>query len=159
MHKNMELDWFNVIKQETVTLTFFLKFIKEELVSLLVTNKWISEDYNLGESLIKLTEMILISEKDLDVFMHELQRLDNNHVTFEVEDIKAMFDYIKENIHLESGYLKNMIEYMPIVDDTTLDYETVKEKFDNYLECDIACFNQMKINNNELKKIKRERSN
>ena len=103
--------------------------------------------------------MILISERDLDIFMKELQTLDNNHVTFAVEDIKAIFDYIKENIHLESGYLKNMIEYIPIVDDTTLDYKTVKEKFDNYLECDIACFNQMKINNDELKKIKRERSN
>lgn len=159
MRKNMELDWFNIIKQETVSLTLFLKFIKEEIVFVLLTNKWISEDYNLGESLIKLTEMILISEKDLDSFMQELHKLDNNHVTFEVEDIKTIFDYIKENIHLEAGYLKNMMDYMVIVDDDTLDYETLKEKFCNYLDCDIACFNQVKINNDELKKIKKERRN
>lgn len=157
MRKNIELDWFNVIKQETVSLTLFLKFIKEEIVFVLLTNRWISEDNNLGESLIKLTEMILTSEKDLDSFMQELQKLDNNCVTFEVEDIKAIFDYIKENIYLEAGYFKNMMDYMIIVDDITLDDETMKEKIQNYLDCDIACFNQVKINNSELKKIKSER--
>ena len=67
------------------------------------------------------------------------------------------FDYIKENIHLESGYLSNMVNYIKIVINCNINDSSIVEKLEQYHEVDISCYNQVKINNKELKKLKQER--
>lgn len=157
MKNNMYNDWYNDLKIEVVDLVLLFKELKEEVILMLLTNSWILEDINLFESFCHLQEMIDISNNDLDEFIKRINLLDNNSSIFYLADLKDEFDYIKENIRLESSYITNMINYMAIVTLPNINGPEIVERLEQYQDNDISCYNQMKINNEGLKRLKKER--
>lgn len=155
--KNNKVDWFNELKLDIINLVLLFKEIKEDVILMLVTNAWILEDVNLFESFEHLKEMIDVSNSDLNSFVDRIELLDNNPNMFNVTDLKDEFDFIKENIKLEVGFFTNMVGYMGMVDDFTLDEADIMERLEIYLDVDTSCYNQMKINNEQLKQLRKER--
>ena len=155
MKNNINIDWYNKLKFEIINTSFFLKRLEKEAVFILQTNSWILEDINLFESFTKLKEMLFKSNNDLTEFVERIKFLDTKSVLFNESDLIDEFDYIKENIHLESGFLTNIINYMIIVINPNIN--EITERLEEYLETDIICYNQMKINNENLKKLRKER--
>ena len=157
MKNKMYVDLINEIKLEIIDLVLLFKMIKEEVILMLYTNGWILNDINLFESFVHLKEMIDISNSDLDKFIERIKMLDNNLNIFYVSDLKDEFDIIKENIYLEAGFITNMIDYMAIVDDVTINDNEIIKRLEQYQDNDISCYNQMKINNENLKQLRKER--
>lgn len=157
MKNKMYNEWIDEIKLEIIDLVLLFKMIKEEVILMLYTNGWILNDINLFESFVHLKEMIDISNSDLDKFIERIKMLDNNLNIFYVSDLKDEFDIIKENIYLEAGFITNMIDYMAIVDDVTINDNEIIKRLEQYQDNDISCYNQMKINNENLKQLRKER--
>lgn len=157
MKRNIEEDWFCQLKKETVDLVLLFQQVQQTAVFMLHTHPWILEDINLFESFSHLQEMLNVSNIDLNEFIQEIYSLDSNSMYFSKNDLIDEFDYIKENIHLESGYLSNMVNYIKIVINCNINDSSIVEKLEQYHEVDISCYNQVKINNKELKKLKQER--
>jgi len=157
MKKNLNIDWFEQLKFDLINLLLVFKSIKEETIFMLLTNRWILEDTNLFESFIHLKEMIDTSNNDLDEFIKRINVLEDKSIMFDKTDLKDEFDFIKENIHLEDSFIANMINYMIIVNDLTINGIDITEKLEQFQDIDISCYNQMKINNENLKQLKKER--
>lgn len=149
-------DWFFEMKVEIIDLVLLFKMVKEEFLVMLFTNSWVLSDPNLAESFSKIKEIIDISNNDLDSFIEKVKMLDQNSTVFYVCDLKDEFEFIKENIHLEASYITNMIKRMVLVSIPGMDLENL-EKLEEYEEIDISCYNQMRINNDELKRLRKER--
>lgn len=157
MQKNIELDWFVKLKMEVVKLRINFNEFKKNIVALLLTSPWILEDANLFESYVRLQEMVEISEVDLDSLTKELEYLEMQPVTFAIDDVMREFNFVRENIDLEMAYLFNMSLYMLLVDNYSLSALEIEERCNIYAEIDTWCHDQMEINNEQLKILKKER--
>ena len=157
MKSNINNDWYNELKYEIVDFVMFFKDIKEVVIYMLLTNRWILEDINLSESFTHLKEMIDVSNEDLEKFIKTITLLENNSTIFNMNDLIDEFDYIKENISLESSFITNLVNYMAIITDPSINDLEIIDKLEEYQEIDISCYNQMKINNKGLKKLRKER--
>ena len=76
---------------------------------------------------------------------------------FLVEDIVCEFNFIRENIELEIMYLVNMMIYMEFAQDYFLSPENIDQLLDSYLKIEELCYSNMKMNNKQLKILKKER--
>ena len=157
MGNKMYNDWYYEIKLEVISLALLFKMLKEEVVVMLITNPWILDDVNLCESFCHAREMIDISADDLDKFVENINGLENDSSIFYVADLKDEFEVIKENIHLEVGFITNMINYMALSIDFNIDDIELNDRFEEWYDNDTACYSQMKINNDYLKKLRKER--
>lgn len=157
MNKNINSDLFTNLKVDIVKLCVSFNMLKQDVVFLLVTNKWILEDINLFENYTKLQKMIDVSDKNLNSLINDTIYLENNSVPFLVDDIICEFNFIRENIDLEMLNFSNMLMYMMLVDDYSLDLEGINELLNFYLKRDEFCYSNMKINNEQLKILKKER--
>lgn len=152
------IDWYTKLKFQIVDLALLFNDLKKEIYVMVYTNLWILEDINLFESFSHLEEMVNISNDDLGKLVERIKLLDNNSsIIFDKSDLLDEFEFIKENIHLELGYITNMINYMVIVTNQNINSIEQIEKLEQCQEIDISCYNQMKINNNDLKKLRKER--
>jgi len=157
MKNNMNIDWFDKLKFEIIDLSLFFKMLEIQTVFVLNTNGWILEDINLFESFAHLKEMLCKSNNDLNEFVKRISLLDSNLILFDKSDLIDEFDFIKENINLESNFLTNIVNYITIVNNPSINDFGIIERLEQYQEIDISCYNQMKINNEELKKLRKER--
>jgi len=157
MKNNMNIDWFDKLKFEIIDLSLFFKMLEIQTVFVLNTNGWILEDINLFERLEHLKEMLCKSNNDLNEFVKRISLLDSNLILFDKSDLIDEFDFIKENINLESNFLTNIVNYITIVNNPSINDFGIIERLEQYQEIDISCYNQMKINNEELKKLRKER--
>jgi hypothetical protein len=155
----MEKDWYNNLKFKIIDLVMLFTEIKSETVIMLYTNRWILENINLRESFSHLHEMIGISNSDLDELIERINLQEIDTILFNENDLLDEFDFIRENIHLEAGYITNMIDYMTIVTDPTINSSDsdITYRLEQYQDINISCYNQMKINNENLKELKKER--
>lgn len=150
-------DWS--LKFDVVRLVDFFQLVREETVYMLQTNRWILTDVNLLESFCQLQEMIEASNQDLNDFIQEVKQVEKEskeNISLK-EHLQEEFENIRETIHLEASYITNMIEYMCIVDDYTLDPDEMIERLDEYDDKDFCCYQQIKINQEQLKQLKKER--
>lgn len=150
-------DVFNNLKSDIVKLCISFNNLKQDVVFLLVSNSWILEDVNLFENYTKLQKMIEESEKDLNNLINETIYLENNSIPFLVEDIISEFNFINETIDLEMLYLLNMMFYMMLVEDYSLETKQINELLKFYLELDKFCYSNVKTNNKQLKILIKER--
>lgn len=157
MKNNIKIDWFDKLKIETIQIALFSQQIRKRTIFMLRTHRWVLEDINLCESFSHLQEMIGVSNHDLDQFVQEIYTLDNGTALFNKDDLLDEFAYIKENICLESDFLTNMVNYITIIINPNINDLSIVERLEQYREIDISCYNQMKINNKELKQLKHER--
>ena len=139
MKKNLNIDWFEQLKFDLINLLLVFKSIKEETI------------------FIHLKEMIDTSNNDLDDFIKRINLLEDKSIMFDKTDLKDEFDFIKENIHLEDSFIANMINYIIIINNFTINGIDITEKLEQFQDIDISCYNQMKINNENLKQLKKER--
>lgn len=152
-----KIDWYEKLKFEIIELSINLKKIKLDTVFLFVTNQWVFEDCNLIESFTHLLEMFDISYDDLSKLVKLIYQLDSTSTEFNKIDLLDEFDFIKENINIEFDYLSNIEKYLSLVDNYTIDVDQINEIFDEYYENDNVYYNQMKINNENLKLLRKER--
>jgi len=153
----MNLDLFNKLKLDIVGICIDFDRLKRDIVYLLFTNNWILEDINLFENYTKLQQMIEESDKSLSNLINETIYLENNSVSFLVEDVVCEFNFIRENIELEIMYLVNMMIYMEFAQDYFLSPENIDLLLDAYLKIEELCYSNMKMNNKQLKILKKER--
>jgi len=149
-------DWFFEMKTEINDLVLLFKMLKEEFLIMLLTNSWILTDINLADSFSKIKGAIDISNSDMDVFIEKINMLDESANVFYVADLKDEFEFIKENIYLESSYITNMVKRMILLNLPYVSLE-ILEKLEEYQEIDIYCYNQIEFNNEGLKKLRKER--
>ena len=149
-------DWFFEMKTEINDLVLLFKMLKEEFLIMLLTNSWILTDINLAESFSKIKGAIDISNSDMDVFIEKINMLDESANVFYIADLKDEFEFIKENIYLESSYITNMVKRMILLNLPYVSLE-ILEKLEEYQEIDIYCYNQIEFNNEGLKKLRKER--
>lgn len=150
-------DYFTELKMEIVRYSYDFTMLRETIVVMLETNRWVLEDINLCESFYHLQEMVEITYQEFTEFVEEIKILDRNMVIFNINDLLDYFDYIKENIHLESMYMTNMIDYMAIIMNHSIEADEIVERCTEYDRKDSTYLNQMKLNNDGLKKLKKER--
>ena len=150
-------DYFTELKKEMVQYSDVFMTLREAMVVMLETNRWVLEDINLCESFCYLQEMVEITYQEFTELVEEIKILDYNMAIFDTNDVMEQFDYIKENIQLESMYMTNMIEYMEIIINHSIEADEIVERCTQYNRKDSAYLNQMKLNNDGLKKIKKER--
>lgn len=150
-------DYFTELKMEVVNYNYDFMMLRENMVTMIQTNRWILEDINLYESFSNLQEMVEISYQEFTELVEEIKLLERNLEVFDINDLVEQFDYIKENIHLESMYITNMIDYMEIISNPFIQGEEIKDRCDQYNQNDCTYLNQMKLNNDGLKKLKKER--
>jgi len=144
------------MKTEINDLVLLFKMLKEEFLIMLLTNSWILTDINLADSFSKIKGAIDISNSDMDVFIEKINMLDESANVFYVADLKDEFEFIKENIYLESSYITNMVKRMILLNLPYVSLE-ILEKLEEYQEIDIYCYNQIEFNNEGLKKLRKER--
>lgn len=156
MENNINNDWYQQLKLEIISLSLFLKSLESETVSVLYNNLWILGEINLCESFSHLKEMLSESSNNLDELVKRIDLLDNRSILFDQNDLVDEFSFVKENIQLEAGYLLNIMNYIIIHGKSILDLNDL-DKLEQYREIDILCYNQMKINNENLKQLKKER--
>lgn len=152
-----DMDWYDKLKIDIIDLVFSFQNLKKEIIFMIITNNWIFEDINLFENFIHLKEMVDISDINLSNLVKLIYELDNNSNFFSKLDLLDEFEYIKENIHLESNYINNMTDYMILINDFSVNGDEITEKLENYCNNDNLYYNQMKINNQNLKQLKKER--
>lgn len=152
-----KFDWFNKLKIDIIDLMLTLQKLKQEFVFMIVSNDWILEDINLFESFSHLKEMIDTSDIDLTKLVEFVYKLDDDSSLFNRVDLLDEFEYIKENIHLEYNYIINMTNYMILVNDFSINGDEITEKLLDYYDNDILFYNQMKLNNKNLKQLRKER--
>lgn len=156
MNEN-NLNWFDKLKFDVVKLSFFLNSINHELVFILHKNKWALEDINLCESIYHLRDMLTTSDRDLSEFVERINILEKANTIFNNSDLLDEFSYIQENTNLEASYLNNIKNYIEIVTNPSVNGSDITERLEQYQDTDISCYNQMKINNEQLKQLKKER--
>lgn len=150
-------DYFTELKEEMVRYNFYFLSLRETVVIMLETNRWIVEDINLYESFCFLQEMIETTYQELTELVGDINTLEHTMQIFNISDLFDQFDYIKENIHLESMYITNMVDYMEIIHDSSIEGEEITERCNQYSQKDYTYLNKMKLNNDGLKKLKKER--
>lgn len=156
MNEN-NLNWFDKLKFDVVKLSFLLNSINHELVFDLHKNKWALEDINLCESIYHLRDMLTTSDRDLSEFVERINILEKANAIFNSSDLLDEFSYIQENTNLEASYLNNIKNYIEIVTNPSVNGSDITERLEKYQDTDISCYNQMKINNEQLKQLKKER--
>ncbi len=159
MTKNLQFDWYDNLKIEIVKLAIEFFNIKMDMVYTLISNRWITEDINLEESTAQLQELLDITNFDFQQLITEINTIEKEYISqfYSMEDLLDEFEYIKENIDLVNSYFGNMMEYMSIIDDYQLSPELLKNKWEDYLDKDELCFNQICINHEQLKQLRKER--
>ena len=151
-------DYFTELKEEMVRYNFYFLSLRETIVIMLETNRWIVEDINLYESFCYLQEMIETTYQELTELVGDINTLEHTMQIFNISDLLDQFDYIKENIRLESMYITNMVDYMEIIHNSSIEGEEITERCNQYNQKDYTYLNKMKLNNDGLKKLKKERS-
>lgn len=150
-------DYFTELKMRVVVSNYDFMKLRENIVCMLETNRWILEDINLCESFCHLQEMVESSCQELIELIEEIKALDDNGIAFSIYDLIEYFDYIKKNIDLEFMYFMNMYDYMTVVTDYSIQGEEIVDRCNQYDKNDSIYLNQMKLNNDGLKKLKKER--
>lgn len=150
-------DWFTELKIEVISHNIRFMHLRESMIILLETNRWILEDINLCESFCNLQKMVEISYQEFTELVEEIEGLDNNASVFQMNDLIDQFDYIIENIYLEFAYMINMIDYMKIIRNPYINGNEITVRCNQYDQNDHMYLNQMKLNNDGLKKLKKER--
>lgn len=148
-------DYFIELKMKIVVSIYDFMKLRENIVCMLEINRWILEDINLCESFCHLQEMVESSCQELIEFIEEIKALDDNGIVFSIYDLIEHFDYIKKNIDLESMYIMNMHDYMTVVTDYSIQGEEIVDRCNQYYKNDSIYLNQMKLNNDGLKKLKK----
>ncbi len=152
-------DWFNNLKIEIINTSLLLSSIQSRATFVLKTHNWILEDINLCESISHLVDMLNISSRDLNHFIKDINLLENSGDFFSSNDLVDEFEYIKENVNLEASYLTNIVDYITIIINPGINGTLITEKLEKYHDIDLSCYNQMKINNKQLKQLRKERRN
>ena len=150
-------DLFNNLKLDIIKICIDFTKLKQDIILLLITNNWILEDINLFENYVKLQEIIKESDKNLTNLINKTIHLEDSKDSFLIEDIISEFNFIRENIDLEIIYFVNMIFYMELIDNYFLSTESINLLLDMYLQTKEFCYSNMKINNKQLKILKKER--
>lgn len=152
-------DWFNNLKIEIINTSLLLSSIQSRATFVLKTHNWILEDINLCESISHLVDMLNISSRDLNRFIKDISLLEDSGDFFSSNDLVDEFEYIKENVNLEASYLTNIVDYINIIINPGINGTIIAEKLEKYHDIDLSCYNQMKINNKQLKQLRKERRN
>lgn len=150
-------DEFTFIKLELLKLNVFFTHFRKETIYMLLTNRWILEDINLCESFCHLQDMIEGSCQDFHDLIQEINDLETSSKLFLIEDLKDELEYVKETIQLEASYMTNMVDYMCIIDDYSLSPTEMTQRLEEYCDKDFCCYEQVKINREQLKQLKKER--
>lgn len=150
-------DYFTELKEEMIRYSFHFMLLRETVVVMLETNRWIVEDINLYESFCNLQEMIELTYQEFTELVEDVNVLEQNMQVFSISDFLEQFDYIKENIHLESMYITNMVDYIEIIRNPYINGNEITIRCSQYDQKDYTYLNQMKLNNDGLKKLKKER--
>ena len=103
--------------------------------------------------------MLNISSRDLNYFIKDISLLEDSGNFFSSNDLVDEFEYIKENVNLEASYLTNIVDYITIIINPGMNGTLIAEKLEKYHDIDLSCYNQMKINNKQLKQLRKERRN
>ena len=101
--------------------------------------------------------MLTTSDRDLSEFVERINILEKANAIFNSSDLLDEFSYIQENTNLEASYLNNIKNYIEIVTNPSVNGSDITERLEQYQDTDISCYNQMKINNEQLKQLKKER--
>lgn len=154
-------DCFEKIQSKKKVLDFLFLKLKETTVLILWQYRWIMEDVDLYESFCHLQEMIEESEKKIGHFEEYLALLEKKSVDFFPTDLEDEFDYLSETVTLELSYLGNFIDTMFLLSIVEFEGTTKKEEVElalmETMDKDTLCYNQVKINNQEIKKMQKER--
>lgn len=150
-------DYFSELKTEMIRYCIDFMLLRTSVVVMLETNRWVVEDINLYESFCHLQEMIENTYQEFTKLVVEINTLEFNGQMFNVCDIIDQFTYIKESIQLESKYMTNMIDYMEIICNSAIEGNEITARCNQYVQNDETYLSQMKLNNEGLKKLKKER--
>ena len=84
-------DSFTDLKIKVTSSIFLFQMLKEYVVRMILTNKWILKDPNLDEDFYHLQEAITFSEKDLEDLLKQIVFLEKYSVFFPVTDFQDEF--------------------------------------------------------------------
>lgn len=157
MEKDFCNDLYSELKIEGVKLFFLLEFVKREVLLMVFNNSWLLRDNNLSQSFIHLNEMVNISSTDLEELLVRLDTLDNSLVLFDINDLVDELTLVMGNIYLENEFLVNMKFYIDAINNSKVSTQEITVQLEKYLEKDISCYNEMRMNNEDLKRLRKER--
>lgn len=152
-----ERDLLFKLKIDVMETSILFQTLRETIVFMIEKNAWILKDIDLQESYSKLAEMTQISNLQMESFTKKLNQEEDKGGFLSVIDFMDEFDVIRENIHLESAFMTNMIDYMGILNNVGEEFLSpaiVEEEIDEFFEKDELIYNQLKLNNKVLKKLR-----
>lgn len=149
-------DWFLELKLKIILLD--LKSIKRinDIFFIIKECPYLLKDENLCESYHKLVKINKINNDTLKELVNSINFLEALPITFSKEDIKDIYEILEEDFKLQDSFCLNIIKYITIVEKNSMSYDEMMDEMDKYIECDVCCFNQIKINNQEIKKLIKE---
>lgn len=153
--QNNKSDSNNQFRSDLVQLLVNFYIIRENMVYIIFTNSWVLEDINMDERISYLIDMIQITNQDLDSFFDELFHVNDGCYLFDLLD---EFDFFREIVSLEKCYLDNIIEYIAIVNNYSIQGNQITTMLEENESNSINYQKLIKINEKELRKIKLERS-
>ena len=83
--------------------------------------------------------------------------MEKQGLSFFITDLIDELDFIKQNILLELAYFQTILDYIKIIEDDSLSYEQRESSLKNTADKCSFCYQQMKINTQGLKQLKKER--
>lgn len=154
-------DWYSNFLKDLLNIkkeAYLLRMNIVVLGSICAKNQFLLEDPILFERYAYLINMENDSVKDIKLLEEKMILLKENSTLFSITDITDEFEIIKENIFLEISYFYQTKEYLGLIDNnSTIEGNKILE----FLECNentsSFCYEQRKINGENLKLLRKER--
>lgn len=153
-----ENNWIKLLEEKTKKLSAESFVLRQLSVILFITKPWIMDDINLCERFINLLEVEDDNYKQIDSLIKEIENHKNGLKIFAQADLIDEYDYISENVSLTSSYFYMILGYLSMLK-FNMSQEELCEYFSMNYDNSECCFEQLKINNKELVKLKQERRN
>lgn len=154
------VDNYLVLKQklqETKVQAFKLRLGIVRLGLIFSDKKWLLEDPTVLERYTNLIGMANDSLNNITELEKELHMLDQKGILFSLIDLEDEFDLIHENLVFETNYWRLTKNLLELLDDYNIQGDDIFDYLTRNDEVSSLCFNQVKINQSSLIKLKKER--
>ena len=151
----INVDWFIKLKTDIVLLCKCEEYLEELKKQLFVTFPWFFSDENTLKWNARVNEITAINGKAIQSFIKYIDLLEETGKEFSKGNLMDEFSLIRENYVIGVSYFMNIASYISNKQDfkNTLDQHDSLARFSNN---DTDCYNLIKINDDLLKKYRKE---
>lgn len=153
-------DWFSTITDHINQVKLKMLALRCKIIDislLCIFKPWLLEDPFFFEYYNRLIDMENVSVKDIEILETTIVLYEKACIPVLATDLTDEFDIINENIFFEYRCFECIQRYLNLVNNKHIEGDKILEYLERIEEINTMCTNQRALNDDTLKKLRKER--